>query len=152
MFSKILLPVDLEETGLAAKAVETAVEQARMSGGELHVITVIPGFGLPIVASFFPEDAMEDAVRSVNRELEAFAASNIPADVEARLEVVEGHPAEAILSYAAQIGADLVVVPSHTRSLSQRVLGSCAASLVQHASCPVLVVRQTTEGARHGIP
>jgi nucleotide-binding universal stress UspA family protein len=142
MFSKILLPVDLEATGLAAKAVATAVEQARMSDGELHVITVIPGFGLPIVASFFPEDAMEDAVQSVNRELQAFVADNIPGDVEVRLEVVEGHPAEAILGYAAQIGADLVVVPSHTRSLTKRVLGSCAANLVQHAGCPVLVIRQ----------
>jgi nucleotide-binding universal stress UspA family protein len=142
MFSKILLPLDLEETGLAARALATAVEQVRISGGELHVITVIPGFGLPIVASFFPEGAMDDAVQSVNRELETFVANTVPADVAVHLEVVEGHPAEAILAYAARINADLVIVPSHTRSLSRRVLGSCAAGLVQHASCPVLVVRQ----------
>jgi nucleotide-binding universal stress UspA family protein len=43
-------------------------------------------------------------------------------------------------------GADLVVVGSHGRTgLSRLVLGSVANGVVQHASCPVVVIRSPHE-------
>jgi len=146
MFRKILLPIDLQDTKLAAKAVEIAIEQARCGGAELHIMTVVPGFGLPIVASFFPDSAMEEAMRTVARELKAYVKANIPDDLAVRLKILEGHAAEAVLDQAKAIEADLIIIPSHTQNLSQRMLGSCAASVVQHAACPVLVVKGASPG------
>ncbi len=33
------------------------------------MLTVIPGFGMPLVATFFPDDAMKDAVKEVAKQL-----------------------------------------------------------------------------------
>jgi nucleotide-binding universal stress UspA family protein len=56
--------------------------------------------------------------------------------------VLHGRPGSAIVDEAAAMDADLVVVGSrgHGR-ISTMLLGSTAAEVVDHASCPVLVVR-----------
>ena len=36
------------------------------------VLTVIPDFGMPLVANFFPEDAMKQAENEVHSELKRF--------------------------------------------------------------------------------
>jgi nucleotide-binding universal stress UspA family protein len=42
---------------------------------------------------------------------------------------------------AETIGADLVIVGSHTPSMATYLLGSNAATIVRHSKCSVLVVR-----------
>jgi universal stress protein F len=148
MFSKILLPIDLQDTRLADKAIEIAVDQARRGNAELHVVTVVPGFGLPIVASFFPNGALEEAMRTVARELKSYTKTRFPEDLRVSLKILEGHPAEAVLDQAKAIGADLIVIPSHASEFTRHVLGSCAASVVQHAACTVIVVKDEGRGAR----
>lgn len=61
-------------------------------------------------------------------------------------ELVRGNPGEAIVAEARAFGADLVVLGSrgHGR-LGSMVLGSVSAHVVDHAPCPVLVVRGSAE-------
>lgn len=60
-------------------------------------------------------------------------------EVESRL--LYGHPADAIIEYAEEVGADLICVASRGRSgIEKLLLGSTTDRLVHHASCPVLVV------------
>jgi nucleotide-binding universal stress UspA family protein len=55
---------------------------------------------------------------------------------------VEGEPAEALLSEAK--GADLVVVGSRGRGgVASALLGSVSNHVIQHSTCPVVVVRST---------
>jgi len=42
MFKNILMPIDLQETHLAAKAVKIAIDEARKHGADIHVMTVMP--------------------------------------------------------------------------------------------------------------
>lgn len=57
--------------------------------------------------------------------------------------VVEGLPAPAIVAAAESEGAGLLVVATHGRTgLARVAIGSVAESVVRHASCPVLAVRQ----------
>jgi nucleotide-binding universal stress UspA family protein len=59
-------------------------------------------------------------------------------DVEQR--IVERDPGEALVKESAE--ADLVVVGSHGRSgLSAALLGSVSRHVVDHATCPVVVVK-----------
>jgi nucleotide-binding universal stress UspA family protein len=58
------------------------------------------------------------------------------------LEIVDGEPAEAILYVAERRGIDLVVLASHGRGTTGRlVFGSVADRIAHHSPVPVLVVR-----------
>ncbi len=63
MYNTILLPVDLNEESSWKKALPTALELCKTFGAKLHVMTVVPDFGMAIVGSFFPEPRMERASR-----------------------------------------------------------------------------------------
>ena len=142
MFKHILIPVDLQETEYAARAMSIALAQAREDRARLHVMTVVPGFGMPMVASFFPKGAMEKAMATVEAKLHEYVARNVPDDVDAACTVCQGHPAETITEEAKRLDVDLIVIPSHTRSkLDKRFIGSCAQRVVELAKCSVLVVR-----------
>ena len=55
---------------------------------------------------------------------------------------VDGNPAECILSEAARLAADLIVLGTHGHSgLDRLLLGSVAEHIVRTASVPVLTVR-----------
>ena len=58
----------------------------------------------------------------------------------------EGYPPEIIVDEAENAGADLIAMGTHGRSgLAHLLLGSTAERVVQHAKCPVLTVRRTSE-------
>lgn len=60
---------------------------------------------------------------------------------EPRVEV--GEPGTTVCEVAAEVGADVVVLGSHGHGWLQRVLlGSVSHYVLQHAPCPVLVMRQ----------
>jgi nucleotide-binding universal stress UspA family protein len=53
-----------------------------------------------------------------------------------------GHPFEEIVSMASDPEVDLVIIGSHGCSaIKQLLLGSTVARVVEHAQCPVLVVK-----------
>ena len=57
-------------------------------------------------------------------------------------KVVEGSPKQAIVEEAENWGADLIIMGSHGYGFWQRaLLGSVSESVVHHAPCSVLVVR-----------
>jgi universal stress protein A len=62
--------------------------------------------------------------------------------------VVEGDPFRRILDVAHDVDVDLVVVGGHRRHGLERVLGSVASNVVNHADRDVLVVRDTPEATR----
>lgn len=54
-----------------------------------------------------------------------------------------GSPAAEIVDLAAEIGAQLIVMPSHGRTgLARFAIGSVAEKVVRLSRCPVLVLRQ----------
>jgi nucleotide-binding universal stress UspA family protein len=69
-------------------------------------------------------------------------AAEVPVDVRGGVHVVVGSPWQAICETAVKVQADLVVIGSHGYSGLDRLLGTTAAKVVNHASCSVLVVRE----------
>jgi len=141
MFKKILMPIDLQETHLAVKAVKIAIDEARKHGADIHVMTVMPGFGMPMVATFFSDNSMKKAMKQIGTELKRYIAANFPKDIAIHPIITEGNPAERILAQRDVLDADLIIIPSHTQSLGQVFLGSCAARVVEHATCSVMVIK-----------
>jgi nucleotide-binding universal stress UspA family protein len=59
-----------------------------------------------------------------------------------QLKVGFGDPGHVITDLASEVGADLIVIPSHGRTGVKRLLlGSVAERVVRLAHCPVLVLR-----------
>jgi nucleotide-binding universal stress UspA family protein len=150
--TKVLLATDgSKEAQLAAK---TAADLAQKTGSELHVVHV---FGIaPVGPPVYPEaidlqgEALEEEAEERSSEhrarevLEAEVGKLRSAGgtlVEAHL--IEGRIAPEIVALAEEIGAGLIVMGSRGRGGIRRALmGSVSDSVMRHAHCPVLVVRE----------
>jgi universal stress protein F len=141
MYKNILLPIDIEHSAESAKALSIAVDEAQRSKAKLTVMTVAPGFGSPMVASYFEKGAVKEALQEVARQLKQYVDDNIPDGVEVDAVVAEGNPAERILKQEQADNIDLIVIASHNSQIEHIVLGSCAAKVVRHSQCTVTVVK-----------
>jgi len=139
MYKDILLAVDLSDENSWSKALPTAVEYCKAFGSRLHVITVVPEFGM--VRQYFPNDYGQKLKDSVSKELHAFTKRHVPEDCPVQHIVAHGTIYEEILKAAGTVGADLIVVSSHRPELEDFLLGTNAARVVRHAKTSVLVVR-----------
>jgi len=141
MYKHILFPVDMEHTAESADALALSVSEAQRCGARLTVMTVAPGFGMPIVASYFDEATVKEALKEVARHLKQYVDDNVPDGIEADAVVVEGNPANQILEQAQEGAVDLIVMASHNTEIESIFLGSCASKVVNHAHCTVTVVK-----------
>jgi len=142
MYRNILLPVDLSETLSRRKALATALALREAFGATLHVMTVVPEFGLPMVGQFFPPDYEAKMHEQVADQLEEYVAQQVPQGVAAQRIVAAGKIYQQILRVAKETQADLIVMGSHRPELSDYLLGPNAARVVRHADCSVMVVRE----------
>lgn len=138
MFKTILLPVDLGHEASWSKAAPLA-KQLLDQDGALHLLSIMPDFGQPLVAGFFPKHFERDALTALREQLDAFAAEHAPVAVT---HVACGHVAERILECALRIGADLIVMASHPPDQVRNFLvGSQAANVVRNSPVPVFISR-----------
>ena len=134
MYNKIIVALGLEH-GHGNKAMEVA-RQLLSDGGSIvavHVIEPVPG-----VVSYYLPDGHENEVKKTAMDQVKARIGDAP-DTEGK--VLFGHPGRMIPDYAEEIGADCIVVGSHKAEISDYLLGSTAARVVRHASCPVHVLR-----------
>ncbi len=141
MYKNILLAVDLGHPESWKKALPTAVEYAQKFGSTLHLVTVVPDFGMSIVGSYFPEGYEEKVLHEAGEKLQAFIGERIPSGVECHGHVAHGRSYEEILAASKKLEADLVVIGSHQPGTETYFLGSTASRVVRFAHCSVLVVR-----------
>ena len=141
MYKEILLAIDLNDIDSQRKAVQTAIDLARAFSAQVHVETVVPNFGMPIVASFFPRDFENQALETAKQALHNFVEQSLPEDLTVQRIVGHGNIYEEILRYADEVGADLIVMASHRPDLEDYLIGPNASRVVRHAKCSVMVVR-----------
>ena len=139
MFQKILVPVDL--TDAHQPALEIAARLAQGNDGEvtlLHVVEVIAEMWAAEGRDFYTrlEQRARDHLARLGHSLET---NGIPR----REEVVFGHRAPEIVRYAAEVGADLIVLKSHRIDLENPSAGWGTVSYKVGilAQCPVLLVK-----------
>lgn len=141
MYENILLAVDLGDESSWTKALPVAVSLAQAYDATLHVVTVVPDFGMSIVGGFFPRDFEEKAMEAAHRHLHDFAEAHVPKGVKKRCIIAHGRPYEEIIKAADETGCDLIVMASHRPGLEDYLLGPNAARVVRHSGKSVMVVR-----------
>lgn len=146
MFKKILYPVDLAHADFAAQFAPGIERIADTFEAQIEVMTVMPGFGMPIVASYFPPDAEKKARQRVEDELKAFVEKAFSRSVSRRVE--QGTDWKRIIKVAKSDKVDLIVMPHCDKGWAENVLvGSCAQKVVERAPCSVLLLRPDDRGA-----
>jgi nucleotide-binding universal stress UspA family protein len=141
---KILLAVDDQQFG--ERIADFAMRNARLSVAEVRVITIIPSIlaytSLAIIPDLVQEMRDETRTKGIALVLKiALQVTDAFQDSSVDEFVVEGRPAEEILSMAKQWKADLILVGSHGRQgISKLIIGSVSQAVVSHAPCSVLVV------------
>lgn len=140
MFNHILLGVDGSEHAL--RAAKTAADLARSMKSEILRIVV----AYDSVPPYLGEPNMQTAISARMKEAEDVLqkAMEVVGEIPGKIhtETLEGPPAEAILDVANTRKCDLIVMGSRGLGrLTGLLLGSQSQKVVQHAPCPVLIVR-----------
>jgi nucleotide-binding universal stress UspA family protein len=138
-FDKILVAIDGSEW--SDRALDTSVELAVLAGATLTALAVEGP--LPAYAATIGE------VEEVKREKDEFFRTlaetaqrrGEDAGLEIDVQVRPGHPAELIPRVAEEGGYDLVVLGHRGHFVRDRLLGSTADRVSEHAHCPVMIVR-----------
>jgi nucleotide-binding universal stress UspA family protein len=155
--------VGVDDSEQAATALRWALAEAVLRGSSVEVVhawspplSALP-FGATLVVPV-DEGAIDAAARTQLDDMVADALAQIgaPSDPgesgdagrarpDIQITVLPGSPATTLVEVAED--ADLLVVGSHGRTgLGRLVLGSVAMACVQHAHCPVVVVRTPPVG------
>jgi len=144
---KILLAVD--EQGAGETIVDFAAEHTRLQDADVRIFAAIPSITDYTSQVVFPDLVQE--LRDESRKaaiilvhMIALRLNNNCPSANVVEFVVEGHPANEILSMAEEWNADLIIVGSHGRQGIKRfLLGSVSSAIVSRAPCSVLVVKMT---------
>jgi nucleotide-binding universal stress UspA family protein len=140
MYKQILVPVDLADTELAKPAIDTAVSLARISGGSVRLLNVLPMTPV-MLAEYVPPDFDVQQRKSAEEAL-AIVAGECGLDAAHVSWVVrQGGIYHEVLEQAKASNADLIVMSSHRPAMRTYFLGSNAGHVVRFAKCSVLVLR-----------
>jgi universal stress protein F len=121
---------------------DAAIALGRKTGAKLVLLRSV---GVP---SDLPEEVYSLSPRDVPKLLEQRAladleklGADVPSELLAGIRVIIGNPWPSIEKVAAEEGVDLIVIGSHGYNVLDRMLGTTAAKVVNHATRSVLVVR-----------
>jgi nucleotide-binding universal stress UspA family protein len=141
MYKKIVLAVDLADSPSAPKGLAQALELAKTGGGELRLVNVQPVVPATFM-EYVPADFDVEQSKRAEEQLNVILAEiDLPAGRKSAAARAGGIYHE-LLEEASDWNADLIVVGSHRPVMSDYLLGSNAKTIVRHAQCSVLVVRE----------
>ena len=142
MYKSILVPLDLSEPSSWQRALPVAAELSRAFGAQIHVTTVVRDFDA-IWKSQYSLSTYESLISEAEGRLASIVEESIPKGLTIKRTVKHGIIYAEILRTARESGADLIVMASHRPEMKDYLIGANAARVVRHASCSVLVVRES---------
>ena len=140
MFKKILVPIDVDSPEAAAAVYQKAVKIAKPSGAEIRLVSVMPGFGMPIVASYISDELRKEVTDRFKESFKKFIKDHC--DEPVSYTVRTGKNWEEILKAADKWEADLIVVyHNRNREINEAFSKSCSQRVADNANCSVLWLR-----------
>lgn len=143
LYRKIMIATDGSEP--VKKAVDTAVEVAKLSGAKLYAVYVaaVGGYTFGHPRDIGWERAMKEHLYAEGKEATAYVETvGRAANVEVESVLLEGSPAQEIVDFAEENNIDLIVMGTLGKTGVERfLLGSVAQNVIRHFRKAVLVVR-----------
>lgn len=137
--------VALDSSPSAPMVLDAAVDLARRTGGKVHLLRAVslppdlPGAMFAVPSG----DLTASTVAAARSELATFA-ERVPAELRDGTTAQVGAPWDTICEAARELDADCIVIGAHGHGLLDRLLGTTAAKVVDHADRTVYVVRERT--------
>ncbi|MET0595743.1 MAG: universal stress protein [Polyangiaceae bacterium] len=134
--------VALDNSARASHVLAAAVELASSTGAKLVLFRAV---GLPHDLphdsyALSPDEVVSRLRERADGDLRAFAQT-VPSAIACTTRLEVGAAWQTIASVAREIGADLIILGSHGFSGVDRLLGTTASRVVNHADRSVMVVR-----------
>ncbi|MCX7029617.1 MAG: universal stress protein [Spirochaetes bacterium] len=146
-FRSILLALDADPRHGEA-AIGAAAELARAFGAVVHLVMIVPSFGLrlgrwmltgrllPSTTAALLDQSARDAERLVAKRCSALEKAGVRADAR----VLRGDPVRMLVRAAAEVEADLVALATHGRSGARALFtGSVASRVASLCKRPLLL-------------
>jgi universal stress protein A len=125
---KIICAVDFSA---ASDSVVRYAAAMHCTDAELIVLSVIPG-----------ENGENGMLRQHLHQFSRYSDILSQNNVRALFTVEHGEPASAILKYAKEHHADMIILGSHgTTAIARLLVGSTAEAVLRHAVCPVVILK-----------
>lgn len=147
---RILWPTDFSPMSLhGAKYARGLCEKF---GAELHLLHVVvppvqPEAAFLMQSELAPLIAPDELLSTARETLAQVVTKEFSGMANVHPQAVLGTPWLATCEYARKAKIDLIVVATHGHTgLKHILLGSTAERIVQHAPCPVLVVKNNEGG------
>ncbi|TRM11773.1 universal stress protein [Lentibacillus cibarius] len=144
MKRKILVAYDGSE--LSREALNEAKLQARgVPETEVYILSVVtqagPSANVAVARSM--EWELADNLKSELKEIEEeFQADDITVYTDVVIDVAQRNAGEKICTYAEEHDLNLIIIGSRgLGGVKRLLLGSVSTRVVQHAHCPVLVIK-----------
>jgi nucleotide-binding universal stress UspA family protein len=147
MYRKVVVPLDGSE--LAEGVLPHVTQVIRDRGSQVFLLSVAPlvkGVAPPVVDVRIPSADMQEERQHTRQEMAEYLKAvaqrlgSTAADVQ--VSVRFGRPADEILAFVSEVGADMIAMSAHGRSgISRWVFGNVADRVLRGATCPVLLVR-----------
>ncbi len=141
----ILLATDGSDE--AKMATQAATELSRETGSEVHLIYVLPTPAQLTGHHLYSDEVRESLIGGAERDAETFLKEQAEQISSGGGKVAETHlrsgdPDKEILRAAEALGVGLIVIGSRgLGAVARMLIGSVSDSVVRHAHCPVLVMR-----------
>lgn len=136
--SSVVVPVDFSQESFDAVGLALELVASPAAAHVIHVMPALEPTEPGVIWSTIDNTGrMHHAEQALRERLDAAQARGTT--VVARI----GDPGREIADYAAEVRAELIVLPSHGRTgVARMLLGSTAERVVRLAHCPVLVLRK----------
>ena len=137
----VVFPTDFSEASL--QALPWARRMASVLDAELHCVYAVeePHIYATLDMGPVPIPTAEELAGSAQGRLENFVREQSGYE-RVVAKVLVGRPAEEIVQYAGDVGAEMIVMTTHGYSgVKHVILGSTTEAVLRHAGCPVLSVR-----------
>lgn len=145
MFKTILVPTDGSQ--LSEKAVQGAIELAKLSGGRIVAVSVAEPY--PFTPSM--DGAFAPDLNLYEKQMQKFSEMHVQkvaeiaakAGVPCETHVVQSfNPYEVIVKAATEYHCDIILMASHGRKgLNKLFIGSETQKVLAHSTIPVMVFR-----------
>ena len=135
--TKIICAVDFSP---ASDAVVRYAAAMHCANTEIIVVYVVQG-----------EEHQNGLFRTHLHEFSRYSDMLSQNKAQARFTVENGEPATAILRYANEHHADMIILGSHgTTAIARLLVGSTAEAVLRHATCPVVILKTPDTNKDHG--
>ncbi|MCF8494472.1 MAG: universal stress protein [Rickettsiaceae bacterium] len=141
MFKNIIIPIDLSDKQSLRAVFPPALNFVNAFGSKLHLIYIMPDFGMKMIEDYLPRHWMSDQKQKYTKQFDEIVDKYIPKGADVDYYIGRGAVYDEVIKYSENENADLIIISAVRPQLRDYMLGPNASKIVRHSSISVMVVR-----------